>query len=98
MGDRSVEIALALSATPPAISNNAEVLVLGRHNYETAVEGKNGCVCVVERSWMSPPDIPEFWNPKVLKFMRGAMGQISHDAQIERGWDDLMERFRFAAH
>jgi hypothetical protein len=31
---------------------------------------------------MSPPDIPEFWNPKVLKFMHRAMGQISHDAQI----------------
>ena len=33
--------------------------------YETAVEGKNGFVCDVERSWMSPsPDDPEFWNFK----------------------------------
>jgi hypothetical protein len=32
-----------------------------------------------------------------LKFMHRAMGQISHDAQIERGWDGLMARIRSAA-
>ena len=26
-----------------------------------AVEGKNGFVCMVERSWMSAFDSPEFW-------------------------------------
>ena len=30
--------------------------MLGRHGYETAVKGKNGFVCLVERSWMSPFD------------------------------------------
>jgi hypothetical protein len=65
MPDRNAEIALARSAAPAAISGNAEVLVLGRQGYQTAVPGKNGFVCVVERSWMSPFDIPEFWNPKV---------------------------------
>jgi hypothetical protein len=40
------------------------VLVLGRQGFETAVEGKNGFVCLVERSWTSAPD-PDFWNPKV---------------------------------
>jgi hypothetical protein len=39
--------------------------VLGRRGYETAVEGKNGWVCVVERSWMSPFDSAGFWNPKL---------------------------------
>jgi hypothetical protein len=65
MTDRDAEIALARSAAPAAISSDAEVLVLGRHGYETVVKGKNGFVCLVERSWMSPFDSPEFWNPKL---------------------------------
>jgi hypothetical protein len=65
MADRNAEIALARSAAPEAISREAEILVLGRHGYETAVEGKNGFVCVVERGWMSPSDAQEFWNPKL---------------------------------
>ena len=48
MEDRSSEIALARSAAPQSISHDAEVLVLGRHGYETAIEGKNGFVCLVE--------------------------------------------------
>ena len=63
--ERSAEIALARSAAPDSISQDAEVRVLGRHGYETAVEGKNGFMCLVERSWMSPFDFPEFWNPKM---------------------------------
>ena len=65
MADRNAEIAMARSAAPPAISGDAEVLVLGRHGYETAIRGKNGFVCVVERSWMSPFDFAQFWNPKM---------------------------------
>ena len=65
MSDRNAEIALARSAAPEAISRDARILVLGRHGYETAVEGKNGFVCVVERGWMSPSDAPGFWNPKL---------------------------------
>jgi hypothetical protein len=61
--DREAEIALARSAAPPSISGDAEVLVLGRKGYETAVKGKNGFVCIVERSWMAPYDDPEFLNP-----------------------------------
>jgi hypothetical protein len=49
MGDREAEIALARSAAPESISRDAEILVLGRHGYETAVKGKNGFVCIVER-------------------------------------------------
>jgi hypothetical protein len=65
MADRNGEIALARSAAPEAISREAKILVLGRHGYETALEGKNGFVCVVERGWMSPAEAPEFWNPKI---------------------------------
>ena len=42
--------------------------MLGRHGYETAVKGKNGFVCVVERGWMGPfngDDAANFWNPKI---------------------------------
>ena len=63
--ERAAEVALARSAAPESISRDAEVMVLGRHGYETAVEGKNGFVCIVERSWMAGTDDPQFWNPKV---------------------------------
>jgi hypothetical protein len=62
--DRTDEIALARSAAPESISRDAEVLVLGRHGYETAIKGTNGFVCIVERSWTAPIDDPGFWNPK----------------------------------
>jgi hypothetical protein len=65
MQDRSSEIALARSAAPESISRDAEVLVLGRHGYEPAVKGKNGFVCIVQRSWTAPIDDPDFWNPKL---------------------------------
>lgn len=65
MADRDAEMALARTAAPQSISRDADVLVLGRHGYETAVKGKNGFVCLVERSWMSAFDSPEFWNPKL---------------------------------
>jgi hypothetical protein len=77
MTDRGAEIAMARSAAPEAISRDAKILVLGRHGYETAVEGKNGFVCVVERAWMSPFDHPEFWNPKLR-------GPVCFNAQAAR--------------
>src|SRR5580693_10759534 len=66
--DRNAEIALARSAAPEAISRDADILVLGRHGYETAVTGKNGFVCAVERAWMGPFEgdgADMFWNPRV---------------------------------
>jgi hypothetical protein len=65
MADRAAEIALARSAAPAAISNDATVLVLGKDGYETVAEGKNGFTCLVERGWMSPFDSPDFWNPRL---------------------------------
>src|SRR5258706_2229243 len=64
MTDQSAEIALARSAVPDSIARDAEVQVLGRHGFETAVKGKNGFVCIVARGWTSAAD-PDFWNPKV---------------------------------
>lgn len=61
---RDAEIALARTAAPESISRDATVLVLGRRGYETAVEGRNGFVCAIERGWMAPIDNEEFWNPK----------------------------------
>jgi hypothetical protein len=63
--DRTAEIALARSAAPDSISRDAAVLVLTRHGYETAVEGRNGWVCWVGRGWMAMFDHPEFWSSKV---------------------------------
>jgi hypothetical protein len=63
--EREAEITLARSAAPESISQDAEVMVLGRHGYETVVKGKNGFVCMVERSWMAPSDDPNFWNSKL---------------------------------
>ncbi|MBS0417842.1 MAG: hypothetical protein JSR66_09010 [Proteobacteria bacterium] len=59
------EIALSRSAAPPSISAHADVMVLGKRGYETAVHGNNGFVCFVERSWTAGFNDPEFWNPKI---------------------------------
>jgi hypothetical protein len=63
IADRNAEIILARSAAPDSISRHADIWVLGAHGYETAVKGKNGFACIVERSWMAPFDDPEFLNP-----------------------------------
>lgn len=65
MVSQTDEVALALSAAPASISDDAEVLTLGKNGYEIAVEGENGFVCIVERSWSTDFNSAEFWNPKV---------------------------------
>jgi hypothetical protein len=65
ISDEKSEIALARSAAPSSISNGAEVMVLGRDGYKTAVKGTNGFLCIVERSWGQGTDQAEFWNPKM---------------------------------
>ena len=64
IADRDAEIALARSAAPPAISSDATILVLTAQGYQTAVDGKSGFVCFVDRSWSGPFDDPQFWNPR----------------------------------
>jgi hypothetical protein len=63
--DEKAEVALARSAAPASISNEAEVMVLGQHGYTIAMNGSNGFLCIVERSWANTTDNPEFWNPKI---------------------------------
>lgn len=62
--DTNAEIALARTAAPESVSGGAEVLVLGRDGYTTAVKGTNGFVCLVERGFAAGTDFSEFWNPK----------------------------------
>ena len=62
--DQNAEIALARSAAPASVADAATVMVLGRQGYTTAVQGTNGFLCYVERSWAHETDHPEFWNPK----------------------------------
>lgn len=64
MADQRAEIALARSAAPDSISRHAEVLVMGRRGFATAVKGSNGFVCFVGRGWSSAAD-PDYWNPRV---------------------------------
>jgi len=65
ISDRDNEIELARTAAPKSVSDGAEVMVLGPEGYTTAVKGRNGFLCIVERSWGAATDDPEFWNPKV---------------------------------
>jgi hypothetical protein len=63
--ERNGEIALARSAAAPSLAGDADVMVLGKHGYETAIRGTNGFVCMVQRSWAAGFDDREFWNPKL---------------------------------
>src|ERR1700744_3969705 len=65
MPDEKSEIALARSGAPASVSGAAEVMVLGRTGYRTAVKGTNGFLCIVERSWGQDTEHTEFWNPKM---------------------------------
>lgn len=65
ISDEKSEIALARSAAPGFISDGAEVMVLEREGYKSAVKGTNGFLCIVERSWGASTDQTEFWNPKM---------------------------------
>src|SRR5260370_1165016 len=92
--ERNAEILLARSAAPDSISRDATIRVLGRQGYETAVRGKNGFVCMVERSWMEAFDSPEFWNPKV----RGAECLNRQAARSILPIADLRTRMVMAGH
>lgn len=65
IADKATEIALARSAAPASISGEAEILVLEKTGYTTAVKGTNGFVCFVERGWGHATTEAQFWNPTV---------------------------------
>ena len=62
---QDVEVALARSAAPESITKDADVLVLDQRGYRTAIKGRNGFTCAVQRSWTAELDDPDFWNPKL---------------------------------
>ena len=90
MMDKTAEIALARSAAVPAISNDADVLVLGAHGFEPAVKGTNHFTCIVERSWDKPFNDPEFWNQK----MRGPV--CMNEASVQTVLPMILERAEWA--
>jgi len=65
ISDKEAEIDIARTAAPKSISDGAEVMVLGKDGYTTAIKGRNGFLCIVERSWGAATDDPQFWNLKV---------------------------------
>ncbi|HET7174490.1 MAG TPA: hypothetical protein VFK21_00630 [Gammaproteobacteria bacterium] len=66
MMDKTAEIALARTAAPKQISDDATILVLDKDGYETAVKGSNGFTCLVGRSWMNDFGAVDFWDPRDL--------------------------------
>ena len=62
---RDAETALARSAAPQSISGSAEILILAKDGFHTAVKGSNGFVCMVARSWSADYSDPGFWDPKL---------------------------------
>lgn len=62
MPSAAAEIALARTAAPPSVSAGAEILLFTTKGYVVAVNGSNGWVCMVGRSWSAGLDDPEFWN------------------------------------
>ena len=90
MMDKTAEITLARTAAPAALSNDASVLVLGPHGFETAAAGTNHFTCLVERSWDKPFDDAEFWNQK----MRGPI--CMNEAAVRTVLPMIMERAEWA--
>jgi hypothetical protein len=90
MMDKTAEIALARSAAVPAISNDADVLVLGAHGFEPAAKGTNHFTCIVERSWDKSFDDAEFWNQK----MRGPV--CMNEAAVRTVLPMILERAEWA--
>ena len=56
--DREYEIALAKTAAPQVISDNATIYVLGKRGYEIAVHGTNGYGCINQRGLSGTALIP----------------------------------------
>jgi hypothetical protein len=90
MMGKAAEIALARTAASAALANDASVLVLGAHGFETAATGTNRFTCLVERSWDKPFDDPEFWNQK----MRGPV--CMNEAAVRTVLPMIMERAEWA--
>ncbi len=62
---RESEIAMARSAAPARISSRATIKVLTSSGYEVAVQGNNGFLCLVMRSWSAAPDVDATYYSKL---------------------------------
>jgi len=106
IADRQVEVALARSAAPPAISRHAAVLVLTATGYDTAAPGTNGFTCLVERGWTAPFDNPDFWNWKLrgpICYNSAATRTVLKDSLLRTKWvlagvgkTEMLDRLRAA--
>jgi hypothetical protein len=90
IADRNAEIAMAKSAATPSISDNASVMILGPHGFETAIKGTNAFTCFVDRAWTKSFDDPDFWNPKI----RGPM--CLNEAAMRTAFPNIAERAKWA--
>jgi hypothetical protein len=90
IADRNAEIAMAKSAAPPSISDNASVMVLSPHGFETAVKGTNAFTCLVDRSWSKTFDDPDFWDPKI----RGPV--CMNEAAVRTAMPTIVERAKWS--
>jgi hypothetical protein len=63
--DKDAEIALARSAAPSFISDQAAIYVLTPRGYALAANGSNGFTCFVDRSWSKLFQDLDFWNPNM---------------------------------
>jgi hypothetical protein len=78
IANRAAEVALARTAAPSAISQNATVLVLTPKGYTEAEHGTNGFTCLVMRSFAAAPDDPAFWTASIRRHRGRSCRRCSH--------------------
>ena len=72
--DRDEEMRLAMSAGPPAVSEDASIYVLGGAGFERVRDGDNGWACLVARSANDPQVLaPHCLNPHAVASVLPAM-------------------------
>ena len=64
--ERGEEIAVARSAAPGNISDSAEIWVFTEYGFEKAVDGTNGYLCAVVRSWGAPIISPVDFRDEIM--------------------------------
>lgn len=84
--DREEEMLLAMSAGPPAVSQEADVYVFGRNGFEKALEGTNGFSCLVIRQAANPEILaPHCLSPDATETVLPA--KLREGALIAQGAD-----------
>jgi hypothetical protein len=93
--DRNVEVALARSAGPALVTEDATVLAWSGDGFEVAEEGDNGVTCYVARSWpesLEPHCFDEEGSRTILpihlrqmELWHRGVSKAAIDAEIARG-------------